>query len=291
MATMTAPNKTPAGIPVRNNRNGGPPENAEQVRVELWHVTPELSADWLDKNERNRPEKYSGQARYIRDIADGRWMVNGEAIKFGWDGNLIDGQNRLQACIEADRGFWTLVMFDLDPDCFKTLDTGVKRSFGDILSLLGYKNATLLAAAVAELWRYEQGLAGQTGVSAHGNNDELLETLARHEGLIHSVWAGDAVKNIIPRPSQAIFCHYVFAGKDKPLADWFYSALGSGAGLQETDALLHLRNRLMREHLEQGTPDRRWQLAMTVKAWNAHRKGVETKLLRWGETEAFPEIE
>src|SRR3990172_2754159 len=78
--------------------------------LEVVEITPDLAARWLLSNTHNRTMKVKAIARYAADIRSGAWYVNGETIKFAADGTLLDGQNRLRACIEAGRAFTSVVV-------------------------------------------------------------------------------------------------------------------------------------------------------------------------------------
>ena len=64
--------------------------------------TPVVAEYILDNmNVGNRPQKPSRIVRYAADMANDKWSVTGESIKFGADGKLKDGQNRLAACVRS----------------------------------------------------------------------------------------------------------------------------------------------------------------------------------------------
>ncbi|MDP2620568.1 MAG: hypothetical protein Q8P46_10395, partial [Hyphomicrobiales bacterium] len=71
-------------------------------------ITPELAREWLEKtNRKNRPLSELKWTAYAVDMLEGRWQYNGDAIRFGSDGVLLDGQHRLMACVEAGIPFET----------------------------------------------------------------------------------------------------------------------------------------------------------------------------------------
>ena len=72
-----------------------PPTNS---RVIEW--SPKLAEYVLTNlNRDNRPMKPGKIKKYAADISDKGWGVTGDTIKFGSDGLLKDGQNRLSACV------------------------------------------------------------------------------------------------------------------------------------------------------------------------------------------------
>jgi hypothetical protein len=80
------------------------------------------------------------------------WGLTGDTIKFGNDGRLLDGQNRLSAGVRSGKSFRTHVVFGVDPALFGRMDVGKPRNAADILHIAGFKYASTLAAAIR--WAY-----------------------------------------------------------------------------------------------------------------------------------------
>lgn len=74
--------------------------NDQYVRGEVETITPELAADLLSRNMKNRPVSQQRVRKYMAAMVAGKWLLNGEAIKISIDGRLIDGQHRLKAIIQ-----------------------------------------------------------------------------------------------------------------------------------------------------------------------------------------------
>lgn len=102
-------------------------------------VTPEQATIWLDtKNSRNRPVSQSTVDRYVQEMKAGNWKENGQGIIFGKDGQLINGQHRLKACVAANKTFTTLVVYGIDNESFDTIDDGSQRSLAEEDDAFGY---------------------------------------------------------------------------------------------------------------------------------------------------------
>lgn len=256
-------------------------------------VTPELAQQWLGANDKNRPVRKTRVAVYAREMREGRWKLNGEAIKWSKDGRLLDGQHRLFACIEAGVPFETDVRFGLDDEVFTTLDRAAKRTAGDNLALLGEANADVLAAAIKKLVQMQRGMLFQYGPGAHVSNDEIVKALEQHQAIRMSVPYARKVGRLAP-PSLITFMHYLFTQTDRTLANWFMDSLGSGIGLQSTHGVYHLRQRLERNLIMKAKLPEREVAALMIKAWNSHVEGRKVRSLRWRNTgdkpEPFPEI-
>lgn len=132
--------------------------NDRAIRYETINVTPELAEQWLSKNLGNRSLRQRKVDTLASDMKSGNWRETGEAIKFDWNGRLIDGQHRLQAIIASGVNLHLLVVTGLDPATQRVIDTGTKRSAGDALRMAGEGgNSNIVAAVVRILLAYDAG--------------------------------------------------------------------------------------------------------------------------------------
>lgn len=258
--------------------------------LETVEVTPEMASTWLVKNTSNRTMKTAAVKRYAADMAAGEWTFNGETIKFGEDGVLLDGQNRLQACVEAGVSFRTVVVHGLTQDAQDTTDVGVRRGLADVLSLRGESNTRELASCLVSLWRYQTNPRemSQTRTPSVPTSLALLES---HPGIKASMSASEATKRLTGlRTSIGGTLRYIFDSIDAEDAQAFWERLTSGAGLAEDSPILRLREVLIAdraEHTAKMSYARTW--ALVVKAWNMYREGKPCKRLQWSPGGANPE--
>ena len=73
------------------------------VRFAFCDVTPELAAEWLKHNRRNRKVKDTTVEAYAMDMRNGAWQTTHQGVAFDLAGNLIDGQHRLRGIVQARR--------------------------------------------------------------------------------------------------------------------------------------------------------------------------------------------
>lgn len=72
-----------------------------KITAKVETITPEIAKTMLGENVNNRRISRDNVNLFAREIRNGEWRFNGEAIKFGKDGRLLDGQHRLLAVIAA----------------------------------------------------------------------------------------------------------------------------------------------------------------------------------------------
>jgi hypothetical protein len=106
---------------------------------EIAEITPQMAREWLEKDvPQQRCMKAHVVDAYARDMRAGRWSLNGDPIRFDVDGNLIAGQHRLHAIIEADVSVKSFVVRRVPVEALITLDSGIKRTMGDELTFRAF---------------------------------------------------------------------------------------------------------------------------------------------------------
>ena len=144
-------------------------------------ITPAMAAEMLQRNTGNRPIKKTHLKGLVSEIANGRFMETGDSIKFSNTGLLLDGQHRLQACVDAGATIRTIVACGLSPEIFTVLDSGAKRSVANMLEGLGHANPNDLGAAVkvasviAGMW---SGSSWWTLSNARFSGNDALQGIA-----------------------------------------------------------------------------------------------------------------
>lgn len=269
------------------------------VRVAVEWISPADARAMLLRNESNRALKPSLISAIKADIGLDCFYLNGETIKVAASGRLLDGQNRLTAIVETDTGQWCVVVRDLDEASADSVDIGAKRSLGDTLSRHGEAAGNTLASAVRLSWLIETNGHIWTGASyPYPSHAQMQDWLARNAGIRDSLAVGDRLRRSLLRypPSPAAALHYLMSKRDAGQADTFWNLLASGVDLDDGNPILTLRSYLIRELTSGGTSriNVTPRLAVTIKAWNAHRAGKTLRVIKWtrsgDKAEDFPVI-
>ena len=125
-----------------------------KLKITTESITPKLAEKYLEENvDYNRPISQRHVDLYARDMKAGKWVQNGETIKFNGTGALLDGQTRLWACTEAGVPFTTAVARGVPR--LEDVDRGRPRTMGHILAMRQVKNAVKVAVALRTIWRWE----------------------------------------------------------------------------------------------------------------------------------------
>jgi hypothetical protein len=280
--------------------------NTTQQSIEL--VTPEVAEKWLETMAHNRKLSSRNVSYLARQMRDGLWVFDGSPIRFNDDGELVDGQHRLWALIEAEYSAEFLVIRGLSNQAMPTMDTGKSRSFADILaisdsSLVDVNN---LSGVTGVIYRWEDGQRGSKLTPGGSNpldratNAELLEFFNANKDRIIEV--AKRAKNISSAirglTTATVGCAlWTFEAIDAADAEVFFERLRDGIGLDNGNAILALRQYLIR--VVSTSASRRSSVpldlgvALLIKAWNAWREGHMVQQIsyrRGGRSpEQFPE--
>ncbi len=265
-----------------------PPAGAPQTYIDRynaavsdWYVapmwyTPEQAQYIMDHhNGRNRPVNQSWE-KLNRKIEGGVWFMNAETVVFGSDGHLLNGQHRMKATAKGTVPVMLLVVFNVNPDVFCTLDQAAIRRPSDVLAMSGYDNCKVLSAALGWVKRHEHNQIRGSWLAVP--NEEAVSYLAQHPNIIKSVekvktdWADI---RLYPASVMA-FLHYQLMRVDPKAATSFFKKVVEGVNVQEGTHENLLRRRLLKEmgkvnHIGQYII----MAAITFKTWINIRSGKE----------------
>ena len=258
---------------------------ADAVRVT---ITPEMAVEILEMNKINRPLRQEKVNTIARQIVAGKWRYNGQTIKITHTLDVLDGQHRLWAIIEAKRGVETLVAFGIDREAFETIDTlQTNRTLGDTIALEGqlqYRN--YVGQALAWLIRYERGTIEKYRAPVNRiENSDVKEAYRNNPNIVHAVQQGVKVRKLC-NASLASFFYYVLANQNTALAEKFIEILRDPSKTKVAHPFYLLRHYLVSERTHK---DPLKVIALMIKAANAAYAGKELTALEWRPQGRNPE--
>ena len=127
------------------------------ARYRIVTMVPEHAARLL---ERRRPSarRHAGAVRaYGHAMRDHLWILNGMPIVVSRLGVLLDGVQRLLACVEEQIAFETFLAEEVEDDACHTIDQQRRRSFASLLEARGIPHAHAVQAALMKLMRVDSG--------------------------------------------------------------------------------------------------------------------------------------
>lgn len=247
----------------------------------------------------NRGRKSGAIRRYSSDIKSNQWFAEtGETLKFSSNEkllrgrNLLDGQNRLAAIIEADLPIKVYVARGVAKEAFSYIDGGEKRTLRDILRINQEQDADHLSRALAWLCQWDSE-TGRLKSNAAVTTQRARRFLESDPAIRKSVIKAKTMKDSgLMSVGLAAFLHRIFSTHDAELADKFIQAVASGAKLDESDPFYMLREKLIENKGSRRKLPQRDIVALAVKAWNFKRSNRQLRQLRFShKTEEVPSLE
>ena len=261
-------------------------EYSDKVGAEDILITPEIASLILEKhNLSNRHISTNIVDQLCADMRHGRFKAdNGETIIFSKEGLLNDGQHRLSAVVKSGIGQVFTIAFGRDRASRLTVDTGIKRTIGHVLGLLGkpYGNTLAAAAKRVESFRNTGNITSSGRVSSARtleiiDGDVLLDEVA--------AWAHNhSFKALRLPPSEIATSFYLFSEKAPRQAKQFFEALREGYGLEKGSPIATLRTKLLNSPRLNLTE----RFELLVRCWNFWIR--DEKIDRYSIMGRIPEI-
>jgi hypothetical protein len=241
--------------------------------IEIVQVDPKLAEKWLSGNVRNRKLKPDRITYYAREMAAGRWSFTGEAIQFDANGVLLNGQHRLHSIIKSGVTVPLAVVRNLEPEAQVVMDSGVKRTIADTLTINGEKNATLLAGALRLAVVAERSVPPKWSdpVSA----SEAQAFLHEHPEIREAVHLSSKYGLAADAPSRSVLAYTAWRTMliDQRETEKFLEDMAEKVGLARNDPALVLSKKWADVRRKRELVTIPEQVSMTFRAWNARRKG------------------
>ncbi len=255
-------------------------------------IGPDVARDILGKyNSENRGLKPHKIRPMIGDLQRGGWLLTGETIKFS-PRRLLDGQNRLTACMESGIPIKTHVVVGIDDAAFALIDTGAPRTSGDVLVCAGIDNATLIAHAISRLNTWDNG-GGRTTIPLSPNQVLTLYESKYRDLQDHVAWGRELqAATGLRTASWGTTLHYAFTkAAGRTLADRFFRAWIDGDANVQQAAVLRRRVAQLAQ-MQAGNIRANVFYAMAIKSFAAFHRGqpIDVVQIKWGEGEPFPAL-
>lgn len=255
--------------------------------MELCTITPEMSEKFLSKNTSNRKITEKNVANIMRALSNNEWSLNGETIKFDFNGNVLDGQHRLLACVRSGIPFRSYIVRNLAPETFTTIDIGAKRTAADILSIHKVPNANNLAAIIKCYVEAKHNRNFSLG-NISATNEQILNEYKSSPELYQKLalsYAG--ISKFVTSPFMAICKSAIEIYGER----WFEESIEkikTGQNLKYGDPCLAIREWSINNKGNSNT--RTNTRAIYVKAIKGMATNAKIKKLRFVKEDSFPAL-
>jgi len=252
-------------------------------------VTPDMAKAMLVRNAPTDKTPWENRSMSFLDVAvwegvlhTGRWLYTHQGVAFDTTGRLQDGQTRLTAIANSGVAAELMVSVGMDPRNFPVIDGNRKRTAGQVLRMLGFKDSNPVSSAIRLVYLFEVwGRATLDHSRQRVTNDLIADVADRldQEDLEWALkWAYRLRREIGGAISAPIAAMYLIRHKmppDDPRVIQFADQLVEGVVGEDRAAspIYQLRRQMAR----QPTANRRLApaelFALIVKGWNAFVEG------------------
>lgn len=250
-----------------------------------------------------RPVQPANVAFFTTLIRNGEFELTHQGIAFNGAGMLIDGQHRLQACIDCNEPITVLATFGLPNRTFGAMDRGRNRSAGDDLlceAIVEHKNAAnVMTGAAKILWNLDGGrVPHHSGKRGAFTNSRQLAVIHDHPLLHEAVAIVSPIQNQFRGIGGATVAGFMtrFLEINPARAKEFVEQLATGygrhgAGLPLGSPTATLRDYTRHTDSARAKLVRGAAMVALVRAWNAFIEGRPLRRISGVmREEGFPEI-
>lgn len=239
-------------------------------------INKDTADQYLAASIGNRQLKRGKVEAYVRDMNNGKWDLNGEAIIFDSEGSLVDGHHRLTAISKSGTTAQFVVVRGVSPDARKTVDTGAPRNASDVLAIHGVKASTTVYSVVRAYMSLELGRAGGARPSTH----EVFEFIEKHPDVYE---AAEFAKEHNHVSCAAVFGALYLVGTEKGFADVvrrFANVFQTGIPAYSGCPAHYVRERILLANTKGQKMPRVLRHMMIVEAFNRFIQEVPVKQIR-----------
>lgn len=270
-----------------------PPQNSR-----VFTISPENAQMILDLyNVENRPRKPGNIKRYADDMANARWPLTGDTLKFSDRSLLRDGQNRLLACVFSGVPFTSHFVFGIPDAAFKLLDRGKNRDGGDVLSIAQVANAGQVSASIKWAEKLTHDPKNRTPLEPH-QILELYRATYEAGGIQDRVTEARAIYATTKHPIGFVAGLLWHLYQSDPRKAAMFARVWEARGVtkrgvqgKQIEAMIKALDQLA--SVSSGRVHDTVRAAWAVLAWNGFKAGrrMTVKSFSWNPSEDdFPEI-
>jgi hypothetical protein len=200
-------------------------------------LTPEMAEVFLERNTNNRAFNNTNLRVLIDQMEKDEWKFTGEVLIFDINGNLINGQHRVQSVIDSGRAIEVSIVTGVEPEVFKVLDSGYVRQGADAYFIEGIENPNTASAACKFLYGYKRGKLDGRGDKGRSLTSQQLIDFYYENGpdaidesveFTLNIKGKDFTPVITPRVMAGF--HYLFSEKNQQQAEEFLNKFYLGLG-------------------------------------------------------------
>jgi len=250
-------------------------------------ITPSYAQELLKNNTLNRTPKKQHIDNLAYQMANGQWLYNGETIVIAKDGRILDGQHRLMAIVKSNVTIESEIVREVEGNVMHTIDSGMARTGGDSLKLLGYERGVILAKISRSIlqFRKKNVIAHTTDRKQLISNADIIAVIEKEHNIVDAIINSRAEhyynkSGRLMTISEITLFWYIFKDIDEDKAFEFLNKLFIGINVSENDPVLLLRNILISNKMNHNKSiSHSYKMKLIFKAWDRFFRNKTLKKL------------
>lgn len=217
------------------------------MKFRVVMMTPTWAAEILEHNHpNNRTPKLKKITAMAREMRSGLWELTHQSVATDEDGLLIDGQNRLLACMEAGVEVPMVLVTGVPSRGMQAADCGTTRTIADAARISGKAFDRVIYGSIGR--SMVMGYAQSPIAMGYG---ELLAFIEKHKKAIAFPFDYIKSNNHAPTQVRAVISRAWYT-QDRDRLGEFAGALSSGLveAIKTDVAVIRLRNWLLAPRAE-----------------------------------------
>jgi len=261
------------------------------IETTTEQVTPEMAEAYLSKNPANRPLSPTTVTAFAEDMRLGLWRPTHQGIAFDQEGNLLDGQHRCAAVIQAGVTVTMQVSRNVPRQYMNVLDAGRKRTAADSLAIAGYRYTAVMASIARIGILYDakdlspKHMRSVSGPQVHDYSVQHAQALTAA-----SARAMQWRPQIPTTTAISGSSFFLFNRVDPEATEQFFNAILHMRTNGEGDPRLALIRRLNSQRANREKLTALQGVDFFIRAWNAWREGVEMDKLPLAKSVVWREV-
>lgn len=267
-----------------------------KMRFQVVMMTPEFAQQLLDKNHPdNRKPKKGKIATMRRDMLGemgGVWYLTHNGVAVDEDGYLVDGQNRLAACVQAGVEVPMVLVTNVPRKSMQGVDCGTNRNVADAAKIAGAElpHGGCGFAAIARRMFFGGGS------KVYMSTPQILAFIAEHRKALDFAFSAlgtTPIKGITQAPVLAVIARAYYVRGARTRVKEFAEVLKTGLPEhpKQDGAAIQLRNWLLTKLTSRGirvTAPANVVYAKTESALKYFLEGYNPEKLYGTSKELFP---
>jgi hypothetical protein len=257
------------------------PRRFEEIRTGWNLITPEI-ASFAVKRTQHLSKEIRSKRHFqglVRDMENEEWDENGEALIVSENGLINDGTHRFAACAHSGKPIVTMCVVGVSDKLKDTYGRGAVLNAAQYLkAYLGIKNATSIAAAAHTLLHYKN--RSMMTRTAPTKRDEIISLSTEIEPIASkyvTVASGPMFRGKIGC-GKVIAVFVVADVIDQKMSHEIEESMRTQM-LYPGTALHSFSVRLTNMSTTKGDIDISTRTAMMINTFNAHRAGLDKKII------------